>query len=30
MDVLEVRQAAEVAFAHVRGGNGPVLMELNT
>ena len=30
MDVLEVRQAAEIAFAHVRGGNGPVLMELNT
>jgi pyruvate dehydrogenase E1 component alpha subunit len=30
MDVLEVRQAAEVAIAHVRGGNGPVLMELNT
>ncbi len=30
MDVLEVRQAAEVAFAHVRAGNGPVLMELNT
>jgi len=30
MDVLEVRQAAEVAIEHVRGGNGPVLMELNT
>ena len=30
MDVLEVRQAAEVAIGHVRGGNGPVLMELNT
>jgi pyruvate dehydrogenase E1 component alpha subunit len=30
MDVLEVRQAAEIAFAHVRDGNGPVLMELNT
>jgi len=30
MDVLEVRAAAEVAFAHVRGGNGPVLMECNT
>ncbi|MBL8657921.1 MAG: pyruvate dehydrogenase (acetyl-transferring) E1 component subunit alpha [Altererythrobacter sp.] len=30
MDVLEVRQAAEIAFAHVRGGNGPVLMELGT
>jgi pyruvate dehydrogenase E1 component alpha subunit len=30
MDVLEVRQAAEVALEFVRGGNGPVLMELNT
>ena len=30
MDVLEARQAAEVAFAHVRGGGGPVLLELNT
>ncbi len=30
MDVLEVRAAAEVACAHVRAGNGPVLMELNT
>ncbi|MEY4722060.1 MAG: pyruvate dehydrogenase (acetyl-transferring) component subunit alpha, partial [Pseudomonadota bacterium] len=30
MDVLEVRAAAEVAFAHVREGNGPVLMELQT
>jgi pyruvate dehydrogenase E1 component alpha subunit len=30
MDVLEVRQAAEIAFAHVRQGGGPVLMELNT
>jgi pyruvate dehydrogenase E1 component alpha subunit len=30
MDVLEVRQAAELAFAHVREGKGPVLMELNT
>ena len=30
MDVLEVRAAAEVALAHVRGGNGPVLMELQT
>jgi len=30
MDVLEVRQAAEIAIAYVRGGNGPVLMELNT
>jgi pyruvate dehydrogenase E1 component alpha subunit len=30
MDVLEVRQAAEIALDYVRGGNGPVLMELNT
>jgi len=30
MDVLEVRQAAEVAFPYVRAGNGPVLLELNT
>jgi pyruvate dehydrogenase E1 component alpha subunit len=30
MDVLEVRQAAEIALEYVRGGNGPVLMELNT
>lgn len=30
MDVLEVRQAAEVALAYVRAGNGPVLMEVNT
>ncbi len=30
MDVLEVRQAAKVAIEHVRGGGGPVLMELNT
>ena len=30
MDVLEVRGAAEVALEYVRGGNGPVLMELNT
>jgi pyruvate dehydrogenase E1 component alpha subunit len=30
MDVLEVRQAAEIAFKHVRDGGGPVLMELNT
>ncbi|MBV1916461.1 MAG: pyruvate dehydrogenase (acetyl-transferring) E1 component subunit alpha [Sphingomonadaceae bacterium] len=30
MDVLEVRKAAEVAIEYVRGGNGPVLMELNT
>ena len=30
MDVLEVRQAAELALAYVREGNGPVLMELKT
>ena len=30
MDVLEVRQAAEIAFKHVREGNGPVLMECST
>ena len=30
MDVLEVRAAAEVAFAHARAGLGPVLMECNT
>ncbi len=30
MDVLEVRAAAELAFAHVREGKGPVLMELST
>jgi pyruvate dehydrogenase E1 component alpha subunit len=30
MDVLEVRQAAEIAFKHVRESNGPVLMELST
>ncbi|WP_234035154.1 MULTISPECIES: pyruvate dehydrogenase (acetyl-transferring) E1 component subunit alpha [Aurantiacibacter] len=30
MDVLEVRQAAEIAFKHVREGNGPVLMECET
>ena len=30
MDVLEVRRAAEIALEHVRRGNGPVLMELNT
>jgi len=30
MDVLEVRNAAEIAFKHVREGKGPVLMELNT
>ncbi len=30
MDVLEVRQAAEVALEYVRGGNGPVLLEVKT
>ncbi len=30
MDVLEVRQAANLAIEFVRGGGGPVLMELNT
>ena len=30
MDVLEVRKAAEIALDHVRQGNGPVLMELQT
>ena len=30
MDVLEVRQAAEIAFKHVRDGKGPVLMECET
>jgi pyruvate dehydrogenase E1 component alpha subunit len=30
MDVLEVRAAANLAVEHVRAGNGPVLMELNT
>ena len=30
MDVLAVRAATEIALDHVRGGNGPVLMELNT
>ena len=30
MDVLEVRQATEIAVKHVREGGGPVLMELNT
>ena len=30
MDVLEVRQAAEIAIGYVREGNGPVLLELNT
>ena len=30
MDVLEVRQAAEIAIPYVREGNGPVLLELKT
>ena len=30
MDVLEVRQAANVALDYVRAGNGPVLMEMRT
>lgn len=30
MDVLEVRQAANIAIEYVRAGNGPVLLELNT
>ena len=30
MDVLEVHQAARIAFDHVRAGRGPVLMELET
>ncbi len=30
MDVLAVRGAAEIALEYVRGGNGPVLMELQT
>ena len=30
MDVLEVRGAADVALDYVRGGNGPLLMELKT
>ncbi|AKM09987.1 pyruvate dehydrogenase (acetyl-transferring) E1 component subunit alpha [Croceicoccus naphthovorans] len=30
MDVLAVRSAAQVALEHVRGGGGPVLMEMNT
>jgi pyruvate dehydrogenase E1 component alpha subunit len=30
MDVLKVRAAAEKAIAEVRGGNGPVIMELKT
>lgn len=30
MDVLEVRGAADAALDYVRGGNGPLLMELKT
>ncbi len=30
MDVLEVRDAAEAALAHIRGGNGPYLLEMKT
>jgi pyruvate dehydrogenase E1 component alpha subunit len=30
MDVLEVHRAAQIAVEFVRGGNGPVLLELNT
>ncbi len=30
MDVLEVQGAAEAALAWVRGGNGPILMEMKT
>jgi pyruvate dehydrogenase E1 component alpha subunit len=30
MDVLEVRGATDVALDYVRGGNGPILMELKT
>ncbi len=30
MDVVAVRQAAEVAVAHCRAGNGPYLMEIKT
>jgi pyruvate dehydrogenase E1 component alpha subunit len=30
MDVLEVHQAGQIAFDHVRAGRGPVLMELET
>ncbi len=30
MDVLEVRGATETALEYVRGGNGPILMELKT
>jgi pyruvate dehydrogenase E1 component alpha subunit len=30
MDVLEVRDAAETALAHIRAGNGPYLLEMKT
>lgn len=30
MNVLEVRQATNIALEYVRAGNGPVLLELNT
>jgi pyruvate dehydrogenase E1 component alpha subunit len=30
MDVLKVREAAEEALAYVRGGNGPMLLEMVT
>ncbi len=30
MDVLDVRAAAEIAVDYVRGGNGPILLELKT
>ena len=30
MDVLAVRGAAETALEHVRGGNGPIIVELKT
>jgi pyruvate dehydrogenase E1 component alpha subunit len=30
MDVLKVREAAEEAVAHVRGGQGPIILEMKT
>ncbi len=30
MDVLQVRRATDIALKHIRAGNGPVLLELNT
>lgn len=30
MDVLEVRKAAEEAVAYIRGGNGPMILEMKT